>query len=193
MRVRNSILICSDDNLFGSICCFPLNSNNSSSGCENNLLDGGSLAFNFLSKLSSEYGLSEVIVITSFLNDFTMFGLKLCDFFILLVFLYTCIIKCCKHRRDVVVHARGVVLHGFHIRVMFAVRVFDVSVDLFLRVFGVSLKFVEVIFCCMSQFFLWLFNYLIIWENIVLEFDLKAIFRRWMFRDDGEHFIFNGS
>ena len=45
----------------------------------------------------------------------------------------------------------------------------------------------------LGQLLFWLFKYLIRWRNIVLEFSLKVIFRRWMFRVDGNHFILNRS
>ena len=41
------------------------------------------------------------------------------------------------------------------------------------------------------QFFFWLFENLIRWINIGFVFALKMIFRRWMFRCDGKHFILN--
>ena len=53
-EIKHFILMWYDDNLFGSICCFPLNSINSSSGCSKIWLYGENLAWNFLSKSSSE-------------------------------------------------------------------------------------------------------------------------------------------
>ena len=44
-----------------------------------------------------------------------------------------------------------------------------------------------------SQLFFWLFKDLIRWINIVLEFSLKMIFRRWMLIVDGKQFILVGS
>ena len=66
LRVTILFLIFSDENLFGSIFFSPLNSINYSSGCSKLWLDVEILSWNFLSKLYSEYGCSEVIVSTSF-------------------------------------------------------------------------------------------------------------------------------
>ena len=62
--------MCSNDNCFGSNYYFPSNSINTSSSCPKKLLYGEVLAWNFLSKLSSEDGYSEVRVTTSFLMIF---------------------------------------------------------------------------------------------------------------------------
>ena len=66
--VSTSFLMCSDENLLGSIFCFPLNAINYYSSCSKIWLYGEILAWNFLSKLSSEYGCSDVRVSTSFLR-----------------------------------------------------------------------------------------------------------------------------
>ena len=57
------------------------------------------------------------------------FRWNLCEFLFFLVCLGTCISKFFKHGIDVIVHVRYLVIHGFHIRVIFLVRVFYVSVN----------------------------------------------------------------
>ena len=64
--LSTSFLMCYDENIFHSVCCFPLKSINSSSGCSKHLLDGKRLAWSLLSKWDSEDGCSEVILSTSF-------------------------------------------------------------------------------------------------------------------------------
>ena len=44
-----------------------------------------------------------------------------------------------------------------------------------------------------ESIFFWFLKAFIRWRNIVLKFALRVIFRKWMFRVDGKHFIFNGS
>ena len=56
VRLSTSFSMCYSENFFGSICCFPFNSIYFSSGCSKIWLYRKSLAWNFLSKLSSEDG-----------------------------------------------------------------------------------------------------------------------------------------
>ena len=58
------------------------------------------------------------------------FRWNFCGFFLLLVCIGTCISKFFKHSRDMVVHVIYVVVHGFHIRLMFVVRGFDISINI---------------------------------------------------------------
>ena len=53
-------------------------------------------------------------------------------------------------------------------------------------------QFIVVLLLELNQFFFLFFKTLIIWINISLGFSLKVIFRIWMFRVDGKHFILNG-
>ena len=41
------------------------------------------------------------------------------------------------------------------------------------------------------QLLFWLFKNLIIWRNLGLEFTLKVIYRRWIFRGESKYSIFN--
>ena len=52
-------------------------------------------------------------------------------------------------------------------------------------------QFIMVFFLGIYQFFFLFLKTLIRWRNLVLEFSLKVIFRIWMFRVDGKHFILN--
>ena len=54
--VSTSFWMCYNEIMFDSMCFPPLKSINYSSGCSKHLLNGESLAWNFLSKLSSEDG-----------------------------------------------------------------------------------------------------------------------------------------
>ena len=80
VRVSTSFVICSDENFYGSICCFPFNSINYSSFFPKIWSDGESIAWGLLSKLSSEDGCSEVRVSTSFsiCYDENMFNYVCC-------------------------------------------------------------------------------------------------------------------
>ena len=84
---------------------------------------------------------------------------------------------------------------GFSLKVIFRRWMFRVNgknlilygpwwkLSLFVMVFRLELY----------QFFFLFFNTLIRWRNFSLEISLKVIFRRWVFRVDGKHFILNGS
>ena len=52
-------------------------------------------------------------------------------------------------------------------------------------------RFLMLLFHEIYQFFLWLFETLIIFIKLGLEFGLKEIFKRWIFRGEIKHFIFN--
>ena len=53
--------------------------------------------------------------------------------------------------------------------------------------------FIMVFFFELYQFFFLFFKTFISWRNLSLEFALKVIRRRWIFRSDSKSFIFNGS
>ena len=54
-------------------------------------------------------------------------------------------------------------------------------------------QFIMVFFLEIYQLSFWFFNNLLLWRNLLLEFSLKVIFRRWMFIIYGMHYILDGS